>query len=280
MRSLIDGKRPASIRPLPLDIRDTVGVSLRQEEHVLIIRKPQEEAFRLLAEKRFQDELVAMVARRFRVDFELLGEQGVRSVVQLGMERAHRYDLTARGDLAGFVCMMFVLGSRFDEDPQLPWAAEALQVSPGSLGTLFGDAVDFMRRASGPKGEIYTRMLLEVRRTSWSDLRAQPPESWVQRLYPAKVDEIGPRAFDDVRRVGAGLAKRWGLDAGHGAALCAGLALALGTGFASDPLYPWIEPAVKVAQDAPVGEERTRMLYVAVQAQIERGLAARRLQGS
>ena len=247
---------------------------------MLIIRAAQEQVFERRAQRLFEDDLGALVSRRFPVDAELLGEPGLRRVVAFGMERASRRGLSIRGDVAGYVCLMFVLGSRFDEDPQLPWARRALSASPGRLGTLLADAAGHVRRTAGPKGEAYTRVLLRVLHTPWPGFRAEPPGPGSGASTPPRWRRFGPHAFALVRQLGRELAGRHGLDIGHGAALCAGLMLALGTGFATDPLQPWVEPLTREPLGAPPGDARTRDLYAAVSAQIERGLAARRRRGS
>lgn len=54
------------------------------------------------------------------------GDESTRALIRLGVERAAKYRITSAEGLSMFVGLTFLLGLGFDQDPQFPWAAEAL----------------------------------------------------------------------------------------------------------------------------------------------------------
>ncbi|MBN1843959.1 MAG: hypothetical protein JW883_16990 [Deltaproteobacteria bacterium] len=57
---------------------------------------------------------------------KVLEEVNIRSAIRYGLKRAKGYGLTTERSVRLYIEMMFLLGSGFDADPQLPWAAEIL----------------------------------------------------------------------------------------------------------------------------------------------------------
>ncbi len=62
----------------------------------------------------------------------------------------------------------------------------------------------------------------------------------LRRFYPEKFDVQGDKANQDLIRLATETARnRYGFTSARGLTLFTGLAFMLGSGFASDPLYPW-----------------------------------------
>ena len=88
---------------------------------MLEIREEQMAVFDQAARKSFEDEMVQHLAEFVPKQCEVIGEQQVRKVIQLGIERARIYSLTIRGPVRFYIELMFVFGSDFDTDPLLSW---------------------------------------------------------------------------------------------------------------------------------------------------------------
>jgi hypothetical protein len=95
----------------------------------LTIRKEQMEVFASAAVRNFEDRMVKYLAEYFPGHCDDLGEAKVREIVHRGWERAKGYEMTSERSVSLFISMMFMLGSGFDADPQLPWAAEMLRAT-------------------------------------------------------------------------------------------------------------------------------------------------------
>src|ERR1041384_1822737 len=82
---------------------------------------------------------------------ELLGEQSLRRLVNSGIQLARSYQITTERGCAFFVTGIFLLGSGFDKDPQLPWIAKILNDTSMSgekakVDRLLVEAIDCIKR--------------------------------------------------------------------------------------------------------------------------------------
>jgi hypothetical protein len=93
---------------------------------MLIIRKEQIRAFERVDMPRFEKEMLKHVDEHFPRHAEVLGAKTVLNVIRHGFDRAENYDFSTRHEVCLFIDMMIMLGSDFDTDPQLPWAADIL----------------------------------------------------------------------------------------------------------------------------------------------------------
>jgi hypothetical protein len=85
------------------------------------------------------------------------GDESTRALIRLGMERAAHHLITSTEGLSMFVSLTFLLGLDFDQDPQFPWAAEALSpraddaIESAAL-RLRDAALTFRRHTLAPRG--------------------------------------------------------------------------------------------------------------------------------
>ena len=91
------------------------------------IRSEQLRSFGEAAIERLGCRLAAHVQRVWPERYEQMGEKAVRTWVRAGEKRARGYGIEDDYDLTRYVDLMVILGERFDTDPQLPWAGEALR---------------------------------------------------------------------------------------------------------------------------------------------------------
>lgn len=94
---------------------------------MLVMRKSQMEAFENVAVQRFEEGLLDHLQTFFPQHAATLGETQLGRVARYGLQRAESRGLKTERAVYLYVALMFVLGSRFDEDPQLPWAAREVE---------------------------------------------------------------------------------------------------------------------------------------------------------
>src|SRR5262245_37100012 len=97
------------------------------------IRKEQLQTFGQTAAEDFEERALPYVKEFFPKHVVLLGEDGIRKVIRHAKARGATHGLTTERDLRLYLSLMCMLGSSFDSDPQLPWAAARLNESPGRV---------------------------------------------------------------------------------------------------------------------------------------------------
>ena len=186
---------------------------------------------------------------------EIVGDPAVREIAQLGIQRARSYDIRNRGPVRFYLELMSSLGSGFDTDPQLPWAAETLK--DGSIRTdmlradrLFQRLVAYLDQVAGPDNQYATDAL---NRFLQFNPDAPPREGWTQQavlrvmshIYPQKLNFIGENIAQAILRKATDEAASYGLPAQKGAVVLAGAEFAMGHQICEDPFYPWIAGTLK-----------------------------------
>lgn len=218
---------------------------------MLTIRREQMDAFEAAAVRDFERRMLAHVKEHLPKHHAVLGEEILRRVIRYGIGRAEAHGFTAESDVCLYITLMLMLGSRFDEDPQLPWAEEILQDKSLSdpeprIGQLHDRAMDYLDEVEGDEGEFWADALRELHKHPVDDAWLAGTGSFEQkmlaglrRVWPAKVGSLGePRVRLLIDR-GRQTAERTGLAAERGAAVCIVLMFLLGAGFIEDPQFPW-----------------------------------------
>jgi hypothetical protein len=88
------------------------------------MRSEQKQAFRADALHDFEERVVLHVGRCFAERRAALGDDGLRALIRLGIERAGGHGIVAERDVCKFVDLMLVFGADFDR--RCPWARESL----------------------------------------------------------------------------------------------------------------------------------------------------------
>jgi hypothetical protein len=237
---------------------------------MLIIRRSQMEALKQLPLKAFIGRMVLHLRKYFPEHCHVLGEAQTRKVIGLGIERADSHGFNAAVDVCRYINLMFMLGSFFDEDPQLPWAAEILKSRGGGgpkMKRLYDRAVIYLERVSGPDGEHFRRMLVRVRRSRFETLVGIRPDdlvgqmsSLLEGIYPQKWLETGEAGTRCLMADGIRAAEGHGLATPEGIGIYTSLIFILGSHFERDPLYPWAAATLADRSEA-VASSRARLLY-------------------
>jgi hypothetical protein len=196
---------------------------------------------------------------------QMLGENGLRQVVRLGIERARPYGLTNPGLLRFYVELMFMYGSFFDTDPLLPWAGEVLHdgaiADPQARATRLYDRMSwYYDTVSGPDLAFDRRALHSRAQMLAGDSLPGDPRFELQlvgalfAIHPARALYVGESRLQALVRAAVEGAERHAIGTASGIALLAFLMFTKGHGFASDPLLPW----ARAALDDGTGDHASR----------------------
>jgi len=120
---------------------------------MLIIRDQQ---MRVLSLALFERWVVEHLREHFAGPCGELGDAGLRSLVERGLQAARRYGFVQEADLCGYLDLTVALGADFDADPRFPWASAILKnpafKSPGRrMEALSEAACDHLRRLEHPE---------------------------------------------------------------------------------------------------------------------------------
>jgi hypothetical protein len=100
---------------------------------------------------RLDEELLARLAWLYPQKAAAQGEEANRAAIRQGFAVARRHGLEGATGASLCVGMVFFLGSRFDRDPLVAWAAEALGgrslSADEKIDRLHGTAMEFLTRA-------------------------------------------------------------------------------------------------------------------------------------
>jgi hypothetical protein len=290
---------------------------------MLKIRKEQYEELGKISLKRFEDNMVEHIKEFFPENYDALGETVVRKVIEYGVERAEAHGFETEPDVNMYIDLMFLLGSHFDTDPQLPWAAEILQEEStedkltedeltedesmedesiedesmedetiedesiedelteeelieaesiedesiaepvGRVEKLYDQAIEYLDRIEGPEDEYLVNALDEFSDISLEELpltRSEDIEnktiSLLRRIWPEKCQALGTDALNHLIRYGTESAQRYRITGQRGVVLYTMLMFMLGSGFDTDPQFPW---AATVLKDESIINEAARI---------------------
>lgn len=237
---------------------------------MLAISEEQLGAFTQAAARRFEDEVLAhcrQVAPRLA---QIRGDEALRTVIRLGMQRARGHGFTARGPVRYHVDLMLAFGCDFDTDPQYPWVAASLADSVGMAELARADALHLL--VTEHFGEVIgddhghaVQALRAFRELPLGDhLGAGRGTrsgvlSALHLVYPRKAQRVGQAALEALFESGCAQAQDHGLPTEPAAGVLTALMFGFGHGVAHDPLYPWVGSCLADRARPPV--ERLQRLH-------------------
>ena len=218
---------------------------------MLLIRQKQMDVFSEEALHTFEDSMVAHCFKFAQRHCEAIGQEQVRQVIRLGIERAADYGLTLRGPVRFYIEMMFMFGSSFDNNPQYPWVAEILKDEnlPDQMqraDNLFDKVIDYFATVFGANGDYALTAMRKIPAFAKSPLAITPQNfegemlAQLKRLYPQKCDYVGDDCLRELIQEANEKAETNQFINTRGIALFAVLMFALGHTFTEDPLFPWV----------------------------------------
>jgi hypothetical protein len=232
---------------------------------MLVIRAPQFEAFEQAAIDLFEERMLGYLTESFPKQAGLLGPAQMRRVIALGWERAERHGHRTEREIYLYLTLMMMLGSWFDEDPQLPWATAWLTASspahaPTRLNRLHDETMTYLDTIAGENNEHLIKALVRIRDFDLASVNAIPVAQFdeeisgiLTRFYPQKAAYQGEEATRAVVRNARVLAQQHSLGEQKEVALLASLAFMLGSGFYRDPQFPWAQEALPPGSPAYPG---------------------------
>lgn len=235
----------------------------------IVIRREQ---MHLLAEvpwRVFEDRLVEHLSGFAPRLYELRGAEGLRRVARSGIARARAHGFTRRGPVRFWVELMFALGHRFDDDPQLAWVATALQRPAADeqarASAMYGAMRGYLGQVEGPDKAWAIAALRRVAAAPWATM-VEPGEAFedqalaaMQRIWPEKVAAVGGAALRRVVATAEAAAAARGVDDPAGRALLVGLMFGFGHGVLDDPLYPWVDDTLQSGRHADANQRAERL---------------------
>lgn len=218
---------------------------------MLTIRQEQVEIFRQQYLQRFEDEMLVHLKMFSPRHSKVAGDEAVRQVIRLGVERAGKYGLTNRGPVRFYIELMFMFGSHFDTDPQYPWAASILNKTPAIDQSIRADGLyyatnQYLERVSGANHLYLFQAMRRLQKARIEDfvIAGESLEGGIlqglRTIYPEKCDYVGEFALKHVMRNGFEIAQTYSFTTDKGRVLMTALAFAVGHGFPKDPLCSWI----------------------------------------
>jgi len=247
----------------------------------MIIRHEQMRVFEQIMARGFEERMLARVRLVFPKHPVMLGEEQLLLLVRLAVEKARKYTLTTERNVALFLDLMCLLGSGFDTDPQMPWAAEILAdrsfVSDDERadalherGWRFAQTVAGDFKDSVEKGD-YSRLIAALKTIDrlgteelTQDAAAQLAHELASNLktaFPIRCATIGDACLTSVLDHAYQSASRYGIDNARAVSLFAALSLVVGAGFDTDPQLPWASRILRDPSTATDPISRSRRLH-------------------
>jgi hypothetical protein len=243
---------------------------------MLVIRKEQIEVLKQVPLAVFKQKMVALLREDFPRDCEILGDEQIRKVLELGIGRAKGYGFDTRGDVCDYIVLMFKLGSFFDEDPLLPWAAELLKgreefVPSDVIWDLYARAGDYCQSVAGDDGRYYRAALKKFHETPFESFAkaaagdlTRELGTLIKGLYPQRHQASPEDILEKMGVLGRASAGGYGLETPEGTLLYCVLMFMFGSHFDRDPLHPWAGVVLKHSTIEESGTKARRLHEAAV----------------
>ncbi|MBN1843972.1 MAG: hypothetical protein JW883_17055 [Deltaproteobacteria bacterium] len=250
---------------------------------MLKITKEQMEVFEQAAIRNFEDRILEHLNEHFPKQHSMLGEFAARNVIRQGFERAKSYGLTTERNVSLYINLMFMLGSGFDTDLQLPWAAEVLTDETildetERIDRLSDRATQYLDYVAGGNNEHIDAALLKMRQERIEALPESDAGNFenhmvklLNKIFPQKCEYMGKNCVRQLIQRGIESATNHGITIQRGFVIYIGMMFMLGSGFATDPQFPWVAEILK-DKDIEDQNKRVDRLYEGAMAYLERWL--------
>jgi len=223
---------------------------------MLVIRKGQLDALGSIPLSEFELQLGRHFARFYPRECRLAGNSQVQKLVGMGIQRALRHGYTAQREASLYINLMIILGCDFDRDPQIPWAAQQLDDERirgrfRRIQRVHQSAIRYLEQTAGGNNQHIVRSMIRLRdyrleeapNSSGSRLAADLA-TLLARFCGEKSSYQGAEAMRQLITHAMSSAGTFGITSGRGLTVYTTLMFMLGSGFASDPMYPWAGPVL------------------------------------
>ncbi len=199
----------------------------------------------------FEDYMLRHMREFSPLHSDSLGEAGMRTLIQTGMERAKAHRFTHRGAVRFYIETMILLGVDFDTDPQYAGAGKILRGTQAADEMQRADALHdwlmpLVDTVAGHNREHARRALERARKLPFQPIPLSRPDfqqaaiARMNKNHPEKAAYIGEAALAGLIPRALEEARRYNVATDAGVCLFLGLMYAVGHGVAHDPKYPWI----------------------------------------
>jgi len=237
---------------------------------MLVIRDEQLQMVQQNSLGEFENELVEHMKGFAPKHSEVIKDEGVHDVVRLGIERSKKYGFTNRGPVRFYVEMMFMFGSDFDSDFQMPWAGgtlnnEAIKDQTQRADILHDKMLEFVEEVYGPEDKYSLEAMRRMNQARVEDYNFTKQDfdrqvaAALRHIYPQKCNYMGDETLAALVKRGRERARSYSIVSVNGTALMPALMFALGHGFDNDPLFPWVSKTLK-DDSVPDPNERAERL--------------------
>jgi len=247
------------------------------------IREEQINALDASNAARFEEEMSRHLHQFSPAHCAAIQETGVREVIRRSLKSAQSYGFTFLGPVRLYTELTFLLGIAFDTDPMASWVQPILTTGSTKdqmdrAARLHSETLRFAAATGGPGNEYAKSAFRRARRLKYEDYRLPPGDfeaACLKRLrlgYPEKFDFVGADGVGEVVRKAAAAAGELGVTSEAGIGFLSAMAFAVGHGFASDPLLPWVE---RTLQNEALGDanKRVERLYAKSMTYLDEVLA-------
>lgn len=250
---------------------------------MLIIRKEQIEAFEQAALENFENKMFAYLEKFFPKNCEVHGETKIREIIRYGIEEAEVHGFTTERDVCLYISLMLMLGHRFYQDPQLPWASIFFNdenISPSQkIDRIYDKAMAYLDQVAGVNDENLKRALQRIRGKSASALFHLPTGDFewdtiaqFNEIFPEKCQAVGDANMRLLIQEGIKSAQHYNILNQHDIFIYLSCMFILGSGFDSDPQFTWAT-AILSEKSAPKQDAKANQLYNAAMVFLEQWLA-------
>lgn len=251
---------------------------------MLKIRKEQMDELAKVPLGNFENGMVEHVKRFFPKYHDVMGEPAVRKTIRYGVDRAEEHGFTTERDVCQYINLMFLLGSDFDTDIQLPGLAavfgDTSAKEPGErMDRAYDAATEYLDDVAGVGNEHAGKALSSLRGFPFEEISPSTTGSVedridkaLGRIWPRKHARLGAAAVRGLAREGMERARRYGITGDRGAAVYVSFMFLAGSGFDRDPQFPWAE-AILMDESLPDPSAKVHLLHKGMMAFVDKWLA-------
>jgi len=242
---------------------------------MLRIREEQVTVFEHAALRNFEDRMIAHLREFAPTHSKILTEDEMRLVIRHGMKQAESHRFTSERSIRIYTEFMLMLGSSFDTDPQLPWAAALLNDEMMTEEVLRIDQLkeksweyfdevlpDFGNVDGDARRKQFIEQIRELGKKGDEILSSFNAEFYQRTVallnlpLSKKSEQLGERVLRKVINHGIKSAKSYGISSERGITLFIVAMFLLGSGFDHDPQFPW---ATRVLNDQSITDQKERV---------------------
>lgn len=204
-----------------------------------------------------------------RTRFAGLGEDATQAFVRHAMAVGDGYNLQFAEEVQYLMFLMYFLGSNFHEDPRYSVFARILNRPPSAEDHRIMEChevfADFSKRYLADELSIYSAALERFGKSTQAlSEQANPTKFSIDAFFASfemTSEERSEFPVGQLVRIAEHIRGQLRLSDPFGTAVCLSLSLWMGTGFSSDPLYPWVHDILEKAGQDPGARETALMGY-------------------